>query len=639
MSEDSLEDMPSDAEVNELDNSVEQAEHSGDSAGESATVSADEEQIELGKNRQPIVSVLGHVDHGKTSILDYIRSLGLERQASVMAREAGGITQHIGATEVPADLLNETCAHMLRGGKFKSPGLLFIDTPGHHSFTSLRRRGGTLADIAILVVDMMEGLQPQTIESINILKQQKTPFVVAANKIDRIHGWESEFGRSFLEAVKDQRREVSEMFEKRWWKLVGQFAEHGFNSERFDQIKDFTKSIGVVPCSAKEGEGLQDLLAVTVGLAERYLDERLRDTLGSAEGTVLEMKEVRGLGKTIDVILYRGELNKGDRITLVGPDGPFETHIKGMFRPRGMSEMRDAGDRWDDVDRVEAAAGVKINGPNLENVLAGTTLRLSNTEEQISIAREKAHEEARIGVEIEEEGVVIKADTLGGLEALAFELGKLEIPIRSATIGQVNKRDFITAENAGQPLHNVILAFSTKPIAEVASLLNADDCPVEYIDGSIIYHIIERLSEWRENRTRELEEAQREALVFPGRIQILADHIFRRSGPAVVGIRVLGGRIHVGQQLMTLGGSRVGQIKSIRTGESGMQEAEQGDEVAVAISGATVGRGIDEEDILYVDIPETHAKRLRNVKMNSTEQEIFDEIVALHRKSDRFWGY
>jgi len=243
--------------------------------------------------------------------------------------------------------------------------------------------------------------------------------------------------------------------------------------------------------------------------------------------------------------------------------------------------MRDAGDRWDDVDVVEAAAGVKINGPNLEQVLAGTTLRLSNTAEQAAVAHEKALEEARIGVELDEEGVVIKADTLGGLEALAFELGKLDIPIRSATIGHVSKRDFITAENAGEPLHNVILAFSTKPLAEIATLLDDDDCPVKYIDGRIIYHIIEQLSEWRDERTRQLEAEQREALVFPGRIQILADHIFRRSGPAVVGIKVLGGRIHVGQHLMRSDGKRVGQIKSIRTGESGMQEAEQGDEVAV----------------------------------------------------------
>jgi translation initiation factor 5B len=593
----------------------------------------------LGENRQPIVSVLGHVDHGKTSVLDHIRSLGMERQASVMAREAGGITQHIGATEVPADLLNETCSHMLKGNNFKSPGLLFIDTPGHHSFTSLRSRGGALADIAILVIDVMEGLQPQTIESINILKKHKTPFVIAANKVDRIHGWTCEFGRSFLVSVKDQRTDTLEYFQKIWWKLVGQFSEHGFNIERFDEIKDFTQNLAVVPCSAKEGEGMQDLLAVTVGLAERFLDERLRDTLGPAEGTVLEMKEERGLGKTIDVILSRGELRKGDRITLVAPDGPFQTHIKGMFRPRGMAEMRDAGDRWDDVDVIRAAAGIKINGPGLERVLAGTTLRLSNTPEQLDAAMEAGREEARISVETEETGVVIKADTLGGLEALAFELGKLEIPICSATIGTVNKKDLLTADNADDPLEKIILGFATKAQNEVAKELDSEKCDVKYISGEVIYHIIEKFEEWREERQRQLEDEKRESVVYPGRILLMRDHIFRRSGPVVAGIRVLGGRIHVGQTLIKPDGTRVGQVKSIRVGESGQQEAVQGDEVAVAISGATIGRGLEEEDVLLVDIPESHAKKLQGFDLSAIEQDIFDEIVKLHRKTDRFWGY
>ena len=221
-----------------------------------------EEPVARGENRQPIVSVLGHVDHGKTSVLDLVRSLGSERQASVMDREAGGITQHIGATEVPAKILNETCAELMQGRPFKSPGLLFIDTPGHHSFASLRNRGGALADIAILVVDIMEGLQPQTIESINILKQTKTPFVIAGNKIDRIHGWRCQKDRSFLASLQDQRQDVVDLFQQRYWKLVGQVSEHGINLERYDQIKDFRQSFPLVPMSAKEGEGLQDLLTV-----------------------------------------------------------------------------------------------------------------------------------------------------------------------------------------------------------------------------------------------------------------------------------------------------------------------------------------------------------------------------------------
>jgi translation initiation factor 5B len=592
----------------------------------------------LGDNRQPIVSVLGHVDHGKTSILDYVRSLGMDRQASVMAREAGGITQHIGATEVPADLLNEACKEMMGGRKFKSPGLLFIDTPGHHSFTSLRNRGGALADIAILVVDLMEGLQPQTIESLNILRKQKTPFIVAANKIDRLHGWMCERGRSFTESFADQRPDVREYFEEKWWKLLGQFSEHGFNIERYDQLRDFTQSVAVVPCSAKEGEGLQDLLAISIGLAERFLEDRLRDTLGPAEGTVLEMKEERGLGKTIDVILYRGELKKGDRITLVSQDGPFQTHIKGMFQPRGMSEMRDAGDRWDSVDFIKAASGVKISGPGLENVLAGTSLRLSNSDEELTNAEALAWEEAKISFETDEEGVVLKSDTLGGLEALAFELKKLEVPIRLATIGQVNKRDLLTAQNAKDPLHRIILAFSTSAVNEIGDSLRAEDSPVKLLEGEIIYHIIERLEEWNEETKRKIEEASREALVYPGKILIMRDHIFRRSNPAVVGIRVLAGRIHVGQYLMKEDGTSIGRVKSLRSGEDSMQQATQGDEVACAIRGATVGRGIDEQDVLLVDVPESHARRLKKLEMTTQEEEVLEQLIALHRKQDHFWG-
>lgn len=327
--------------------------------------------------RQPIVSVLGHVDHGKTSLLDHIRGLGSGRQASVMDREAGGITQHIGATEVPADLLNELCAPLLGGKSFDSPGLLFIDTPGHHSFSTLRSRGGALADIAILMVDVMEGVRPQTIESIRILKQAKTPFVIAANKVDRIHGWDSIHGRSMAQAVREQTKDAQALFEQRYWDLVGKFAEHGFNIEMYSKVKDFTQEIALVPISAREGEGIQDLLAVVIGLAERYLEDKLTDIEGAGEGTVLEMKEERGLGKTLDVILYRGSVKKGDEIVLVTDEGGVSTHVRGMFAPRGMSEMRDAGNRWDDTEAAHAASGLKISAPDLDGVLAGTTLRLS----------------------------------------------------------------------------------------------------------------------------------------------------------------------------------------------------------------------------------------------------------------------
>ena len=591
--------------------------------------------------RQPIVAVLGHVDHGKTSVLDYIRSLGQDRQSSVMAREAGGITQHIGATEVPATLLNEFCAPLMGGKEFLSPGLLFIDTPGHHSFSTLRTRGGSLADIAILVIDMMEGCQPQTLESIRILKNAKTPFVVCGNKLDRIHGWHCVNGRSAAESMKDQDKQSMGLFEQKFWNLVGEFGEQGFNLDMYNKIADFTQNIPLVPCSAKEGEGMQDLLAITIGLAEKFLDEQLSDVDGASEGTVLEMKEERGLGKTLDVILYRGQVNKGDEIVIATDQGPKVTRVRGLFRPRGMAEMRDAGDRWDAIETVDAAAGLKLAAPNLEGVLAGTTLRcLSDDDELRQQAIEATEEESEISIELEEEGIVIKADTLGGLEALAFELRNLDnpIPIRSAGIGPVNKRDLRGAENATDPLQRVILAFSTSVQTETAEELEKEDCRVEHIGSDVIYHILERFESWTEKRTIELEEEKREKIVYPGKIKILTDHIFRRSGPAVVGVRILGGRLHIGQRLLTVDGKKIGQVKSIRTGDSSHKEAKQGEEVAVAIEGATVGRGIDEEDILLVDVPSSHARRLRKLELSTAEEEILDELTAIHRSDDHFWG-
>ena len=587
--------------------------------------------------RQPIVAVLGHVDHGKTSLLDHIRSLGKDARASVMDREAGGITQHIGATEVPSDILNALCAPLLGGKTFDSPGLLFIDTPGHHSFSTLRSRGGSLADIAILVVDVMEGARPQTIESLRVLKEAKTPFVIAANKIDRIHGWHSKHDRSMAEAMGDQSKEAMGLFEQRYWELVGQFAEHGFNIERYDRVTDFTKDIALVPLSAREGEGIQDLLAVVIGLAERYLAEQLPDIEGSGEGTVLEMKEERGLGKTLDVILHRGSIEKGDEIVLVTDDGGRATRVKGLFTPRGMSEMRDAGNRWDASDAAHAASGLKISAPDLDGVLAGTTLRVVHNDAERTEALAVAHEESKLSIELEEEGVCIKADTVGGLEALAKELNAIEVPIRMASIGQVSRRDIRNTEAASNPLHRVIMAFSTDILPDAITEVESSEAGAKHIGSDIIYRILEEHEEWIEQRTHELEEASREQVVYPARILLLPDHTFRVSKPAVVGVRVVAGRIHVGQYLLKEE-RRIGRIKSIRSGENSMREAMQGDEVAVAIEGVTVGRQIDEGDSLLVDVPESHAKKLRKMELTAAEQDVFDELLAIHRKDDHFWG-
>jgi len=320
--------------------------------------------------RQPIVVVLGHVDTGKTLLLDQIR------KSSVQAREAGGMTQHIGASFFPLETLAELCGTLLKTmkGKIHIPGLLVIDTPGHEAFANLRKRGGGVADIAILVIDILKGFEAQTYECVEILKARKTPFIVAANKIDRISGWKSKEKESFLVSYESQDSYVRQDLDEQLYSIIGTFSGLGFQTNRFDKITDFTRTASIVPVSAKTGEGIPELLAVLVGLTQQYLQSRLEVTEGPAKGTVLEVKEEPGLGITLNAVIYDGIIRKGDVIVVGGKEEPVVTKIRAVLLPKPLDEIRDPRDKFSSVDDVSAAAGVKIVAPDLENSLAGAPI-------------------------------------------------------------------------------------------------------------------------------------------------------------------------------------------------------------------------------------------------------------------------
>ena len=385
--------------------------------------------------RQPIVSVLGHVDHGKTMLLDCIRG------TSVTAREAGLITQHIGATEVPIDHIYKVCSAVLGGKRFDTPGLLFIDTPGHHSFITLRARGGSLADLAVLVIDVTEGLKPQTIESIRILRQYKTPFVIAMNKLDTISGWNSESDRPFVLAERSQAPHAIEGFNERLYGIIGDLAAEGVSADRYDRIDDFTRTVALVPVSAKTGEGIADLLLVLIGLAQRFLEEQLRQEDGPGRGTILEIKEERGLGQTLDIILYSGTLRRGDTVALGTRGEPLLTRVKAILKPKPLDEIRDPRDRFDSVKELQAAAGVKLSCQSVEGAIAGGAIRVVEGRDDEILA--DMEEESKVSIEIEDEGVTIKADAIGSLEALAYEAKNAGIPIRRYGVGEITRRDIV----------------------------------------------------------------------------------------------------------------------------------------------------------------------------------------------------
>lgn len=580
--------------------------------------------------RQPIVSVLGHVDHGKSTILDRIRG------TKVVSREAGGITQHIGATDVPIDAIYAQCQSLIGDRKFSVPGLLFIDTPGHYSFVSLRSRGGALADLVVLVIDINEGMKPQTVESIHILKKLKTPFVIAANKIDLIPGWRAQADKPIGVSLQAQDPRVVSELDDKIYALAGRMYEiGGFSADRFDKINDFTKSVAIVPVSGKTGEGLPDLLLMLIGLAQRFLGSDLSTEEGPGEGSVLEVKEDKGIGTAIDTIIYRGTMSVGDLIVISSTKGePIQTKIRALLRPRPLDEIRDPSQRFDKVKSVSAAAGIRIVAPNLVDAMAGGQVRVvaDNLEEVIC----EVEKESCIRAELSDQGIIVRGDTIGSLEALAFEAKNAELPIRKIDMGNVSRKDVMEASNFDNPLHRALFAFNVEinPDARDA----ARETGVTLFENKVVYRLLEDYDLWCEERTKELEAQSRLDISFPGKVSILRDHVFRVSKPAIVGVRVLAGRIRQGQSLMRVDGKTVGRIKSIRSGEKTMREAKMGDEVAIAIDDATVGRQIDVEDVLFVDIPEGHARQLLEQKLSFDETEVLDKVVAIRRKENPFWG-
>nr|WP_300985041.1 translation initiation factor IF-2 [Methanospirillum sp.] len=585
--------------------------------------------------RTPIVCVLGHVDHGKTSLLDRIRG------SSVVTGEAGAITQHIGATIVPIDSIINMSGGM-KNLNISIPGLLFIDTPGHHAFTTLRARGGALADMAIVVVDINQNFQPQTIEAIQILRNFKTPFVVAATKLDRIHGWRPTEKSPFLKSFATQNERVTLMVETKIYDIVAVLAEHGFSSERYDRVSDFSKNLAIVPVSAHTGEGISDLLMVLIGLAQRYMEEALALTVdGPGSGTVLEVKEEKGLGATIDVILFDGTIRVGDEIAVATTDGVQTTKVRSLLQPRPMQEIL-VEDRFSRVKEVIAAAGVKVSAPGLDQVIAGSPVRVTgdNPEEiKASIAREMTE----INVTLSPEGLVIKADTIGALEALCKELSAHEIPVMKAEVGQVSRHDVIEAETIKNPLYRVLIAFNTPVLPDAQDLLKepAYSEMIQFFSGNVIYHILEDYLEWRNNLKRIMDQKRFEKIIFPAKIVVLPGCVFRQNNPAVVGVRILSGTLRTGVNLIRRDGRKAGTLKTMQLRKENIQEAQAGDEVAISIEGATVGRQFDVEDELIVNIPEKHVKILETEMLSHLSEdskEVLSEYINLYRRENPFWG-
>ncbi|HET7642857.1 MAG TPA: translation initiation factor IF-2, partial [Nitrososphaeraceae archaeon] len=604
----------------------------------------------------------------KTSLLDKIRGTG------VQAREAGGITQHIGASFFPIDTIKQITGILyerLTKTDEQIPGLLFIDTPGHEVFANLRSRGGSAADIAIVVADVNKGFEPQTIESIEILKKRKVPFVVALNKVDTMSGWKgkkkgdlnigkqkqnkksttmtaetiSSTNLTFItEEIKKQDSNIVTLLDEKIYNVVGSLSRMGFNSEAFWRIKEFDKELAIVPISAVSGVGIPELMTVLVGLTQQYLKKRLERREDYVRGIVLEIKEEQGLGPSANMILLDGTIKQGDIIMAAKRDEIILTKVKALLLPKPLDEMRDPRDKFRSVNEVISAAGLKIISPDLEGILAGSPLYVLKNKEDETKIRHLIESEVKSTFinNTNSLGVILKCDTIGSLEAIIDMLKKENIPIQTADIGNITRRDVLasSAVRDKDRYLGVILGFNVKVLDDAKK--ESTERQVQIFNEPIIYNIVRNYTDWVQYQKEHADFIIFNEIPPICKIQFLKGFVFRRNDPAVFGAEIIVGKLRQKIHIINENGAKIGVIHQIQDKGKNLEEATKGMQVAVSIRGPTIGRQINEGDIFFTDLNSRQAKLLIERflhKLNEEEKKIFDFILESKRKADPAFGY
>jgi len=572
------------------------------------------------KIRQPIITVCGHVDHGKTSILDKIRG------TSVQQGEAGGITQKISFTSLPAENIKARSGEVLE--KFKIsleiPGFLFIDTPGHAAFTNLRKRGGSLADLAVLVIDINEGIKPQTQEVLQILKANKTPFIIALNKIDNISGWKKSESGFVFDSLDKQAINVKQVFDEKLMTLMGALQSYKIEPELYMDIKDFTKKVAIVPCSAETGEGISELIAMLVALSQKFLKHRI-EIGNQGKGVVLEVKKEKSINY-MECILYDGHLKSSDEIAIASFDELIVSKI------RIMEEARELSKGFKPVKESVAASGLRLQITAKEEVLPGMPFQVVN--KNLQEIKKEFSEELKQEVEISEKGIVVKADSLGSLEALLVLLKQKQIQVIKAGIGNLTKKDIYLTESLPEE-DRVILGFNV----DVEEDVEYDKKKIKVISNEVVYKIIEDFEEWKQEKLKEIERAKLKELPSISKVTILP-YVFRNTHPAIFGVRVDGGLLKQEVGLIDKDGKKVGRVKAIQEDKDNLKEAESGKEVAISMPGVNFQRQLKEGDVLFSNLSETDFRKFKKNKdlLTKEEKKVLMEIAEVKRKESDVWG-
>ncbi len=568
-----------------------------------------------------------------TSILDCLRS------TSVQEGEMGGITQKISFTLYPMDQLKKACPLIEKSGiNLDIPGFLLIDTPGHAAFTNLRKRGGSLADLAVLVIDINEGIKPQTAEVIQILKHNKTPFIIALNKIDNISGWRTPPDKNtpLKENIESQSESVQNIFMERYMTIMGALNSYGFDSDLYYNIDDFTKKISLVPTSARTTQGIPELIMMLCGLSQKFLSEKLK--LGTeAKGVMLEIKKDKNTSY-IEAILYDGQLSKTDEIAIANFDvnaDPITTKI------RVLEEIKPLSSKFGPKDSVTASTGIRMQLIEKENILPGMPFEVHKNNLDELKQKFKKEISENINSSLEKKGIIIKADSLGSLEALMTLLKQSNVPILKAGIGNINKADIISAKANLEidELNSIIVGFNVS-IDEDAKELMKSEKNIKALTNEVVYKLIEELEEWRKQKQNEIEKKRLMELATICKLEILHQYVFRNTSPAIFGVRIVGGKLTKDLSLIDESGNKIGKTKAIQHEKKSVDEASEGQEVALSISNINFERVLGDKKYLYTDLGESQFRKFKKNKdlLSQSEKKTLQEIAEIKRSTKDDWG-
>lgn len=573
--------------------------------------------------RQPIVTVCGHVDHGKTSILDKLRG------TSIQEGEAGGITQKISFTIMPKETIIERAGVVL--DKFKIPleipGFMFIDTPGHAAFTNLRKRGGALADLAVLVIDVNKGIEPQTSEVLQILRANKTPFIIALNKLDNVSGWRIQESKLFLDSENRQAINVKQNFDEKVMTIQGSLNAYKIDAQLYNKITDFTKNVAIVPCSARSGEGISEILAMLSAISQKFLKEKI-SVKEEAKGVVLEVKKEKS-GNYVEAILYDGELTNKDELAIASFDGVIRTKI------RNIQEALPLNKGFKVVEKVEAAAGVKLQLTEKDEVLSGMPFKVIRPNEDFEKIKSEFRDELSQEIQTDEQGIVVKADSLGSLEALMILLKQKQIRVTKAGIGNITKKDLYIASSLPEQ-DQIILGFNTETSEDLS---NEDLKKVKILTNQVVYRLIDEFEKYRAEKQIEIERQKLGEL--PGIVKLsILDFVFRKTNPAIFGIRVEGGLLKQEIEMINTQDVKIGRVKAIQADKTSLQQAEKGKEVAISMPGVNFDKELKVGEFLYSQLSEFQFRKYKEYKdiLSSEEKSILQEIAAIKRRKEVTWG-